>query len=127
MATLPLQITFRQMDSSEAVESAIAKRAEKLDQHYERIMSCRVVVHAPHRHHHKGKLFAVAVDVKVPGGEIAVNRSQAEDHAHEDVYVAIRDAFDALERQLEDFARRQRGEVKSHQRRPRPAPEPEAG
>jgi ribosomal subunit interface protein len=122
MAKLPLQITFRQMETSLAVEEAIAKRVDKLDQYHDRIMSCRVVVQAPHRHHHKGKLFAISVDLKVPGGEIAVNRSQTEDHAHEDVYVAIRDAFDAVERQLEDFARRHRGEVKGHGRRPTPEP-----
>jgi ribosomal subunit interface protein len=124
MAKLPLQVTFRQMESSPAVEEAVAKRVIKLDQHHERIMSCRVVVHAPHRHHQKGKLYAIAIDLKVPGGEIAVSRSAAENHAHEDVYVAIRDAFDAVERQLEDFARRQRGEVKAHARRTRPTPEP---
>ena len=116
MTTLPMQVTFRQMDPSPAVEDAIAKRVEKLDHHHERITSCRVVVHAPHRHHHKGKLYAISVDLTVPGGEIAVNRSAAENHAHEDVYVAIRDAFDAVERQLADFQRRQRGEVKGRVR-----------
>jgi ribosomal subunit interface protein len=110
-----MQISFRHMDSSAAVETAIAKRVEKLDQFHQRITSCRVIVHAPHRHHHKGKLYAVSVDLTLLGGEIAVGRNAAEHHAHEDVYVAVRDAFDAIERQLQDFVRRHRGEVKAHE------------
>jgi len=50
----------------------------------------------------------------VPGGELVANREPDEHHAYSDVYVAIRDAFDAMRRQLEDYARRQRGQVKEH-------------
>ncbi|CAL1239187.1 HPF/RaiA family ribosome-associated protein [Candidatus Methylocalor cossyra] len=111
---LPLQVTFRNMDPSEALEQNIRERAEKLNHFYDRLMSCRVMVEAQHRHHRQGNLYHVRLDLTVPGGELAVSRDPAQDHAHEDVYVAVRDAFDAARRRLEDFARRQRQEVKTH-------------
>lgn len=110
---LPLQITFRDMEPSAAVEAKIRARAADLDQYYDRIMSCRVVVEAPHRRHHQGKLFHVRIDLTVPGGELAVTREPSHHQAHEDVYVAIRDAFNAAQRRLADYARRQRGDVKT--------------
>ena len=110
----PIQITFRQMEPSPAVEERIRERAAELERFYDRIVGCHVVVHAPHRRHHQGTLYHVSVDLRVPGAELVVNRESSEQHAHEDIYVAIRDAFDAARRQLEDFARRQRGNVKTH-------------
>lgn len=107
--TVPLQVTFRKMDSSDAVRARIEERAEKLDRLHDRIVSCRVVVEAPHRHHHKGKLYSVAVEVELPGARIASHRDPAEHHAHEDIYVAVRDAFDATERQIRDHVQRHNG------------------
>ena len=109
---LPLQISFHGIDHSDALYNAIRERAEKLDHYYPHIMSCRVVLELAGRHKRHGKQFAVRVDLKVPGGEIAVNR----DH-DEDVYVALRDAFDAARRKLEDTAREMRGDVKHHELR----------
>jgi ribosomal subunit interface protein len=106
-----LQVTFRDMARSDAVEAEIRRRAEKLEEFCDRIMSCRVTVETPAAHKHQGKLFSVHVDVKVPGEEIASTRR----HEHEDVYVAIRDAFDAVRRRLEDYVRRSRGETKRHE------------
>lgn len=111
----PLQITFRDMPHSDFVEADIREHAEKLDQFYDSIMSCRVMVEAPHGHHHQGKLYHVRIDLTVPGKELVANRAPSEHHAHEDVYVAIRDAFDAARRQLQDFKRRQEGHVKTHE------------
>ena len=107
---IPMQITIRDVEHSEALETHIRDKARKLDEFFDHIMSCRVVVEVPHKHHNQGKQFNVRIDIGVPGSEIAVNR----DHA-EDVYVALRDAFDAAKRQLEDYARKLRGDVKSHQ------------
>ena len=107
---IPLQITIRDMEHSDALESHIRDKADKLDEFFDRIMSCRVVVEMPHKHQHQGKQFKVRLDIDVPGSEIVVNR----DHA-EDVYVALRDAFDAAKRQLEDYARKMRGDVKKHE------------
>jgi len=117
---LPLQITIRDVGHSEALETHIRDKAKKLDEFFDHIMSCRVVVEMPHKHHHQGKQFNVRIDIGVPGSEIAVNR----DH-HEDVYVALRDAFDAAKRQLEDYARKIRGDIKTHE--PRRTSEGEAG
>ncbi|HKJ71549.1 MAG TPA: HPF/RaiA family ribosome-associated protein, partial [Gammaproteobacteria bacterium] len=71
---LPLEVTFRGMDHSDAMEAKIRERAEKLERYVERIMGCRVVVEAPHKHHHKGKIYHVSLDVTVPGNELVVNR-----------------------------------------------------
>lgn len=112
---IPLEITFRHMDPSPAIETRIREKAMKLDQFHKHIMSCRVVVEAPHAHQRKGKLYQVRLDIKVPGKELAISHERPQDHAHEDVYVAIRDAFDAAARRLEDFARSGRGKVKTHE------------
>lgn len=107
---IPVQITFRDIARSEAVETAIREKAERLDRFSEHIMSCRVTVGMIQKHKHQGKLFNIRVDLTVPGAEIVVNRDKAED-----IYVAIRDAFDAVKRKLEDQARRIRGDVKVHE------------
>lgn len=112
---LPIQITFHNLDRSDAVEAKIRERGEKLDQYYGRIMSCRVVVEAQHKHHRHGNHYHVRVDVTVPDGELVASREPSEHHSHTDVYVAIRDAFDAICRQLEEYGRRQRRQVKSHE------------
>ena len=106
-----LQVTFRDMPRSDAVEAEIRRRAAKLEDFCDRIMSCRVTVETPGAHKHQGKLFAVHDDVKVPGEEIASTRRQE----NEDVYVAIRDAFEAVRRRLEDYMQRSRGETKRHE------------
>lgn len=111
---LPLQITFRNIDPSSFIRARVRERAGQLERFFDRIVSCRVVIEAPNRRHRRGKLYKVSIDVKVPRGEIAVTRNPAAHDAHEDVYVAIRDAFDAVERRLEDHARRWRGDVKPH-------------
>ena len=110
---LPLQVTLRDISPSEAIEAYIRERAAKLEQFYDRIMSCRVVVEAPVRHHRKGGPYKVRIDLIVPGDELVVNRQ-----VDEDLYVAIRDAFHAARRKLEDYARRQRGAVKVHEASP---------
>ena len=110
---LPLEVTFRGMDQSDAIEADIRRQAEKLERRFGRIMSCRVVIEAPHKHSRKGRLYRVSVDLKIPGHEIAVTNAGPENHAHEDMHVAIRDVFDAALRRLQDFARRGQGSVKT--------------
>jgi ribosomal subunit interface protein len=107
---LPLQVTFRNIPPSEAIETHINEKAAKLDKFYDRIMSCRVVVDSTQRRQRQGKLFGVRIDITVPRKELAVTREE-----NEDVYVAIRDAFDTASRRLEEHARRERGDIKIHQ------------
>jgi ribosomal subunit interface protein len=103
------QITLKNVPHSEAVEAKIREKMMKLDQFSDRIMSCRVSVEESQRKQHQGKLFSVHIDITVPGKDLVVNRVE-----HEDLYVAVRDAFDAAKRQLEDHSRMRRGEVKTH-------------
>lgn len=112
---LPLQVTFRGFERSPAVEAKIREKAEKLERFHHDIMACRVVVESSHRHQHQGNLYHVRIDITLPGHELVVSRDPKAHQAHEDVYVAVRDAFDAARRQLEDLARRVRGEVKTHE------------
>jgi ribosomal subunit interface protein len=112
---VPLHVTFRGFPSSEAIEARISGRVGKLERLCERITSCRVVIESPHHHQQKGNTYRVSIDLTVPDGEIVVGRHNGRNHAHEDVYVAIRDAFDALERKLQDHVRRQRGDIKHHE------------
>lgn len=111
---IPLQITFRGIPPSEFVEAKIREKAGKLDKFHSHIMSCRVAVEAEHHHHHQGNLYHIRIDITTPNKEIVISKEHHDKKAHEDVYVAIRDAFDAAIRQVEDYARIQRGEVKTH-------------
>lgn len=111
----PLQITFRDIPHSESVEAIVREKAAKLDQYFEKIMTCRVMIESPHTHHHQGMLYHVRVDITVPGAELVASRSADKNHAHEDVYVAIRDAFDAAKRQLQEYKGKLKNKVKTHE------------
>jgi ribosomal subunit interface protein len=100
---VPLQITLRGIESSPRLEELIREKASKLEHVCDRITSCRVAVETAAWRKQSGNPFAVRIDIKVPGHEIVVNREQ-----DEDAYIAVRDAFDAARRQLEDYAHLQR-------------------
>lgn len=112
---VPLRIVFRGMSPSESVEARIRERAELLEQFDAQLIGCRVVVEARHQHHHQGRLYHLRIELEVPGREIVISRDPSEHHAHEDVYVAIRDAFDEARRRLEDHVRRIRLDTKTHE------------
>jgi ribosomal subunit interface protein len=111
---MQLHLSFRDIESSPAVEARVRERAARLERYFDRITACRVVIESPHHHHHQGRQFRVRVDITVPDGEIIADTGRSPSGAHEDVYVAIRDAFDTAGRTLEDWARRRRGDVKQH-------------
>jgi len=110
---LPLQVSFRHMHHSEALESAVRAKVAKLDSFADHIMSCRVVLEPAGKHHRHGNLYQVRIDLKVPDEEIVVTREPSEHTEYRDVHVALRDAFDSVRRQLEDYVRRRRGFVKA--------------
>ncbi len=112
---IPLQIIFHNMEPSDAVEANIKEKAAKLERFSDKITSCRVTVEAPHKHHHKGNIYHIAVDIVVPDAEVVVSRSPQDNHAHEDIYVAIRDSFKSARRQLEDYELKRRGKIKRHE------------
>lgn len=111
---LPVQVTFKNFTSSPALESRIRTKAEKLERFHERITSCRVLVEATNPQEQHERLYVVRVDVTVPGAELVARREAGNNHDHDNIYVALRDAFDAVTRQLEDHVRRRRGDVKQH-------------
>jgi ribosome-associated translation inhibitor RaiA len=123
---IPLQITFRNMESSPTLEARIRELATKLEKFSQQMIRCHVVVEAPHhQHHEQGALFDFQIDIAVPGKEIVIGHTHTKDPAHENAYVALRDAFRAARRQLQDYERMRRQDVKRHSL-PEPAPEQES-
>ena len=133
--SIPVDIRFRNLRRSSLIEDDIRRRAEKLHAYCGDISSCHVVVEVPHRHHGKGHRYHVRIDLTAPGTEIAVAHAsslrgvgvQARLKALEidamriDVQLVVREAFEAARRRLQDYARRRRGAVKTHDDSPRAA------
>jgi ribosomal subunit interface protein len=107
----PLQITFHGMEKSDAVDDAVRRKCAHLERFAPDIMACRVVVDQVQTHQRQGRPFGVRIDLTLPGRELVVDRVE-----NEDVYVALRDAFDGMKRQLEDAVRQRRGDEKQHTR-----------
>ncbi|HTO74490.1 MAG TPA: HPF/RaiA family ribosome-associated protein [Thermoanaerobaculia bacterium] len=108
----PIEIHFLDMPSSEDVEAKIRQRAEGLAHFSDAIQKCQVWIVSPHGHHRKGRLYGLHIRLTAPDEEIAIRRQPKES----DVFVAIREAFDAARRKLEDYERHRRGKVKAHPR-----------
>ena len=108
----PVQVHFLDMERSEAVEAKVRDRADDLSRFSSDIQKCDVWIASPHGHHRKGRVYGVRVRLTVPGEEIDIDLQPAE----EDVFVSIRESFDAVRRKLEDYERRRRGKVKTHPR-----------
>ncbi len=110
---IPLQITSRDIDLTDAIRAEINEKAAKLDKFYNRITRCKVVIESPRRHQHEGKLYSVHIYMTVPGTELIIKKE-----LDKDLYVALRDAFRDARRKLEDFAREKRSDVKYHEETP---------
>ena len=108
--TVPVRITVRHMAHSPTLAERIRRDADKLAEFYSRIVSCQIVVEQRDLHKQQGHTFNVRLVVHVPGHDIVATR----DH-DQDPYVAARDAFESATRQLEEYARQQRREVRAHQ------------
>jgi ribosomal subunit interface protein len=117
---IPLQITFEGgLEPSEALRQRIEREAAKLERFHDRITSCRVALIGRGHRRRQGDLFAVRLQITAPSeGDVIIDRNPTDDHTHEDAYVAIRDAFAAARRRLQDRRRRQQGQVKTHQTAP---------
>ena len=133
----PPTITFRGVDRSDALESEIRGRIDKLERYYRRITGCHVLIELVQRHHENGNRYHVRIDLTLPGEEIVVaheaslhataqdvvveraTKADEPDPERKHARVAVREAFDNARRQLQDFARRQRGSVKAPARQPR--------
>lgn len=128
-----LQISFRNMQSSPIVEEWIRAEVAKLETFYKQIRGCRVAVDLPHRHHAHGPLYHIRIDLTLPGGEVVIkHEASLTDRArrggeprvtkrleaqmpHKNLRQAVDDAFKAAGRRLQDYARRRRGDVKTHE------------
>ena len=127
-----MQITFRNVKRSEEIERWIRAEVAKLEMLYSQLMGCRIAVEVPHRHHRRGNLYHIRIDLTLPRGEIVVKREaglsararqlgerKVGKHAevevpHKVLRQAVNDAFKAAGRRLQDYARRQRGDIKTH-------------
>jgi cold shock CspA family protein len=133
---LPVQVTFRNVEPSEIVEEWIRAEAAKLETFYSKVMGCRVTVEMPHHHRRKGSLYHIRIDLTVPRGELVIKREPSlaartrqmgggemkkdleVNVPHKDLRLSINHAFKAAARRLKDYARRQRGDVKTHEALP---------
>lgn len=111
---MPVSVTFQGLPSSTALHADIERHAQRLERFAPRLLACHVTVRHSEDRHHKGNRYLVHVRATLPGGEFEAGCTSERDHSHEDPYVAVRDAFDSLRRQLEDFVRIRRGDIKSH-------------
>ncbi|MEJ7604158.1 MAG: HPF/RaiA family ribosome-associated protein [Kofleriaceae bacterium] len=105
---VPLELTFREMDPSPAVEQVIRAWADRLERSFDRVIRCAVSIAVPHRHHERGRTFEVHIELVVPDRVIVVSRDPGRNHDHENVYVAITDAFLAARRQLTEYSQTHR-------------------
>jgi hypothetical protein len=106
--TLPLHIAFRNMDRSDVLEAAIAARVTRLHRLAPDLLRCAVVVERPHQQHRRGNLYQVTIHLTVPHGQVVVGTEADHDHRHEDVRVAIGDAFRAARRAVVEWLRARR-------------------
>jgi ribosome-associated translation inhibitor RaiA len=114
---LPGEVKFRHMPSSETIEASVREHAAKLDRFHPHLTSCRVMIEALHAGHHDGTAFHVRIDVTVPDHELVATSESPPQRSHEDVHVAVREAFDAIRRELQHDAQLRRGDVKAHEPR----------
>jgi ribosome-associated translation inhibitor RaiA len=115
----PVQVTFDGLPVDREVEARCVAEAAKLERFFDHITGCRVSISTPSHHHHKGAPYRVQIEMSVPGTQLVVNREPGERVEPGELPIALRDAFDRARRVLEDYARKLRGDVKSHADRPR--------
>lgn len=108
---VPLDISFQNMEPSEALRAEVEREARRLEKFHDRITSCHVTVNAPGARHRQGGLYEVGIRVAMPQHkDIIVNKSHSDVPEHEHASVAIKDAFEQAQRQIEDAVRKMRGD-----------------
>ncbi|PSB55633.1 HPF/RaiA family ribosome-associated protein [Chamaesiphon polymorphus] len=107
------QIFWQNLSPSDAIEVKIRKQIAKLEKFSEHLSDCRVIIEVPHRHQHQGNIYHVQINLTVPGNQLIVNRQPSAQQSHEDLDLAIRDAFESAERQLKEYTRQRRGDIKT--------------
>ena len=108
---IPLEIAFKNMDPTSAMESLVRERVDRLTRYNRDIIACRVAVEAPHRSANEEIVgFRIRIELSVPGNELVVSRDRSHRRDEYDPYMAIREAFKAMESQLKSYAGRQRSD-----------------
>lgn len=111
----PLQIVFDSLDASPAMEQQITEKSKKLERFFNHIIDGKVIVSKNHKNHIKGNEFHVTIEVNVPGKTLVVSKNPGPHERHEELLPTLNDAFNAMVRQLEDYAAKLRGDVKHHE------------
>jgi ribosomal subunit interface protein len=112
---IPLEISFHNTEPSEALEKKIRDRVNRLHRYFARINSCRVAVEVPHRSAaQQPQAFHIRIETRVPTKELVVSHDPGRRYDHFNANLAVRDAFEAMERQLEEHSRKMRNDVKTH-------------
>lgn len=115
---IPATVVFRNMEGSPAVRDSALKLADKLSRKFLRVEKCKITVEVPHRRNLKGRIFRVDIDVSLHGAEITTKGVGEGKHAHQDAHTALRDAFEAVERQLRDYTDRKSSGAGSRRKAP---------
>lgn len=124
----PLEISFHGVERSEAVEQRVREKFKRIETHFERITHARVVIEAPQRRTPLPKFFHVRIDIGIPGKKpIVVHHEPDDDRAHTDVMLALRDAFSAAQRQVDELSDRLDRQGRSEKARRRPSAETPEG
>lgn len=113
---IPLELSYRNLEKSEFIENNVKERCKRLELLCDELTYVHVVLSSPHQSQHKGNQYEVHIELRLPGNPLAVTKNTGNSSAHEDFYVALRDAFDALERQLTQWKEKRRHDVKAHSR-----------
>ena len=123
--TTPLEIHFHGLEKSDAVEARIRERYVWLATRFDRMTHCRVLVEAPNRNEHRGKLVHIKLDVGIPGqNPLVINSEKPVSEAQADILRAVRDAFATARRRLDEAAAKLSGRTRNERGRRRPAPTP---
>ena len=119
-----LDIHFHGLEKSDAIEDKVTEKVAKLQRHFERMTACRVVLEAPQRNTAKAKVFRVKIEISVPSGSpIIVKHEREGASANEDLPLAIRDAFEAATRKVDEIGDRRAGRARRSERaRRKPVP-----
>jgi ribosome-associated translation inhibitor RaiA len=112
------EISFRNFEATNGIRDLIHEEVLKLETFYDRIIGCSVMMEVPHRRHEEGNLYHVRVRTTIPGRQLVVSRDPSRHQAHEDPYVAVRDAFAAMRRRLDEYAGKRRGKVRTDESAP---------
>lgn len=112
---IPLEMTFRDVRKTEAVEKLIEEKVAKLEKICDYMVSCRLAIDMPQRHQQRGNSFRVRIDIRVPHGhELVIKRESGQGKINGTLPQTLREAFSAAARQLKELVKKQRDEVKTH-------------